>query len=74
MQTYLSIVQIILALALTGLILLEVRSGGLGGAFGGVQTGLIRKRRGTELLIFQLTVGTSVAFFVVSMLTVLASG
>jgi len=32
---------------------------------------MIRKRRGAELLIFRLTVGTSVLFFVVAMINVL---
>ena len=73
MQTYLNIIQIILGIALTVLVLLEVRSSGLGGAFGGSQTSLIRERRGPELLLFRLTVGTSVVFFLVAIITVLTA-
>ncbi len=71
---YLNVVQIILGIVLTVLILLEVRSSGMGGVFGGSQTSLIRKRRGPELLLFRLTVGTSALFFLVAMVNVLVSG
>ncbi len=74
MQTYLNIVQIILGVALIILVLFEVRSSGMGGVFGGTQTSLIRKRRGPELLLFRLTVGTSVAFFLVAIVNVLVVG
>ena len=74
MQTYLNIVQIILSIAMVILVLFEVRSSGMGGIFGGSQTSLIRKRRGPELLLFRLTLGTSVVFFVVALANVLASG
>ena len=74
MQTYLNIAQIILGVALVVLVLFEVRSSGMGGVFGGAQTSLIRKRRGPELLLFRLTVGTSVAFFLVAIVNVLVVG
>lgn len=74
MQTYLNVVQIILGVALTVLVLLEVRSSGMGGVFGGSQTSLIRRRRGPELLLFRLTVITSILFFLVAIVNVLVSG
>jgi protein translocase SecG subunit len=74
MQTYLNIVQILLGIALTILVLLEVRSSGMGGVFGGSQTSLIRRRRGPELLLFRLTVVTSVLFFLVAIVNVLVAG
>lgn len=74
MQTYLNIVQIILSIVMVILVLLEVRSGGTGGVFGGSQTSLIRKRRGPELLLFRLTVVTSVLFFLVAIVNVLVVG
>jgi len=73
MQVYLNIIQIILGFALTVLILLEVHSSGLGGAFGGAQSSATRQRRGPELLLFRLTVGTSVIFFLSAILTVLVA-
>ncbi len=74
MQVYLNIVQIILAISLTVLILFEVQSSGLGGVFGGSQSGMMRKRRGAELLIFRLTIGTAVLFFLIAMVNVLLAG
>jgi len=74
MQDYLNVVQIILGVVVTVLILLEVRSGGLGSAFGGSQSGLVRKRRGAELLLFRLTIGASVLFFLVAIVNVVLLG
>lgn len=73
MQVYLNIIQIILGIALTALVLLEVHSTGLGGAFGGAQSSLTRERRGPELLLFRLTIGTSIVFFLVAIVTVLVA-
>ena len=73
MQTYLNIVQIILSIVMVVLGLFEVRSSGMGGIFGGSQTSLIRKRRGPELLLFRLTIGTSIVFFLVALANVLVS-
>jgi protein translocase SecG subunit len=74
MQTYLNIVQILLGIVLTVLVLFEVRSSGMGGVFGGSQTNLIRQRRGPELLLFRLTVGASILFFLVAVINVLLIG
>ncbi|MBN2391341.1 MAG: preprotein translocase subunit SecG [Anaerolineae bacterium] len=74
MQTYLNIVQILLGIVLTILVLFEVRSSGMGGVFGGSQTNLIRKRRGPELLLFRLTAGASILFFLVAVINVLLIG
>ena len=73
MQTYLNIAQIILSVAMVALVLFEVRSSGMGGIFGGSQTSLIRKRRGPELLLFRLTIGTSIIFFLVALANVLVT-
>lgn len=74
MQVYLNIVQIILGIVLIALVLFELRAGGLGGVFGGSQTSLIRKRRGPELLLFRLTVGASILFFLTAVVNVLVIG
>jgi protein translocase SecG subunit len=74
MQTYLNIVQILLGIVLTILVLFEVRSSGMGGVFGGSQTNLIRQRRGPELLLFRLTVGASLLFFLVAVINFLLIG
>ena len=68
MQTYLNVTQIVLAVALTIVILFQVRGGGLGGIFG--QPGTVyRTRRGVEKILFQLTIVLVVIFLVISVLT-----
>jgi protein translocase SecG subunit len=74
LQVSLNVVQIILGIALIVLILLEVRSSGMGGVFGGAQTSLIRQRRGPELLLFRITVATTILFFLVAIISVLVIG
>ena len=68
MQTYLNVAQIVLAIALTLVILLQVRGGGLGGIFG--QPGAVyRTRRGVEKTLFQLTIVLVVLFIIISIVT-----
>jgi len=74
MQVYLNIVQIIISVALVGVILLQVRSGGLGGAFGGTESAVYKTRRGVERMLFNITIGLSVTFFAVTILNVIITG
>ena len=55
MQTYLYIAQIVVAVAVILLSLLQVRGGGLGGIFGQADT-VYRTKRGVEKTLFQLTI------------------
>ena len=66
MQVYFNIALIILSVALIAAILLQSRGGGLGSAFGGdaMSGGQYKTRRGLEKTLFQGTVGLSIAFFV----------
>ena len=73
METYLYIAQIILAIILLGLFLLQVRGGGLGGMFG-QQTGTFRTKRGIEKTLFRFTIVLMVIFVIVSIFSVLATG
>jgi len=68
MQTYLSIAQIVLSIALILAILLQVRGGGLGGIFGQPDT-VFHTKRGVEKTLFQLTIVLVVLFISVSILT-----
>lgn len=69
MQTYLSVAQIVLSIALILAILLQVRGGGLGGIFGQPDT-VFRTKRGVEKTLFQLTIVLVVLFIIVSILTI----
>ncbi len=68
MQTYLSVAQIVLSIALILAILLQVRGGGLGGIFGQSDT-VFRTKRGMEKTLFQLTIVLVVLFIVVALIT-----
>jgi len=72
MQTYLNIAQIVLALTLILVILLQVRGGGLGGIFGQADT-VYRTRRGVEKTMFQLTIGLAVLFIILALVTLVIS-
>ena len=69
MQTYLNVAQIVLAIALMLIILLQVRGGGLGGIFGQPDT-VYRTKRGVEKTMFQLTVVLAVLFIIVAVISV----
>ncbi len=72
MQTYLSIIQIVLSVALVLAILLQVRGGGLGGIFGQADT-VYRTRRGVEKTLFQLTIVLVVLFIIISVISLKVS-
>jgi preprotein translocase subunit SecG len=74
MGVYLNIAQIIISVALTAVILLQTRGGGMGGMFGGTETAVYKTRRGVERTIFNITVGLAIAFFVVTILNVIVTG
>ena len=74
MEVYLNVAQIIISTALIAIILIQVRSGGLGNVFGGAESAVYRTRRGVERTLFSITIGMSVMFFVVTLINVIASG
>ena len=67
MQTYFSIAQIVLSIALILAILFQVRGGGLGGIFGQAST-VFRTKRGVEKTLFQLTIVLVVLFITISII------
>jgi len=69
MNNYLLIAQIIVAVALTAIILMQVKGGGLGGIFGQANT-VFRTRRGVEKRMFQFTIALTVLFVVLSIFVV----
>jgi preprotein translocase subunit SecG len=68
MITYLYIAQIVVAVALTIVALLQVKGGGLGGIFGQADT-VYRTKRGVEKTLFQLTIVLAVIFITLSMVS-----
>jgi len=65
----LKIIQVILAIILTVLILLQQSGSGLGSAFGG-EGNVYRSRRGIEKFLFSSTIVVAVLFCVSALLTV----
>jgi preprotein translocase subunit SecG len=74
LDLFLDLAQIIISVALIVLILLQSRGGGLGGLFGGGDTSIYRTRRGVEKTLFNLTIVTALAFFLVAIINVIVSG
>jgi preprotein translocase subunit SecG len=68
MTTYLYIAQIIVAVSLSIVALLQVKGGGLGGIFGQADT-VYRTKRGVEKTLFQLTIVLVVIFVVLSIVS-----
>jgi len=73
MQVYFNIAQIVISVALTVAVLLQIRSSGLGSVFGGSDSAVYRTRRGIERLLFNITVGLTIAFFIITILNVIVS-
>jgi preprotein translocase subunit SecG len=70
---YINLIQIIISIALITVILLQAKGSGLGGIFGG-DSSIYKTRRGVEKTLYQATIGLSVVFFAVSILSVLVVG
>lgn len=68
METYLYIAQIVVAVALIVVALLQVRGGGLGGIFGQADT-VFRTKRGLEKTLFQMTIVLVVIFLILSIVS-----
>lgn len=73
---YLGVAEIILAITMTVLVLLQTKGSDLGSFFGGGGDagGGFRTRRGVEQTMHRVTIFTSIVFFVITLLTFLALG
>jgi len=69
---YMAVAQILVAVALVAVILLQVHGGGLGGIFGQPDT-VYRTRRGIEKTLFRLTIALAGVFVVLAIVTVAVS-
>lgn len=63
------IAQVVLAVILIGLILIQAKGAGLSGVFGG-EGNIYRTKRGAEKTIFMATIVLAVLFFVVAIFNV----
>ncbi len=70
---YIDIAQILVAIVLTVLVLLQAKGSGIGAAFGGGTSSSFRTRRGVEKTLFQLTIVLALVFLVISAWGVRAS-
>ena len=73
METYLYIAQIVVAIALILVAMLQVRGGGLGGIFGQADT-VFRTKRGVERTLFQLTIVLVIIFIILSIVSLRVTG
>jgi preprotein translocase subunit SecG len=69
----LNIVQMILAIVLSAIILLQTKGSGFTGMFGGDSSSVYRTKRGLELRLFQFTIVLSVVFFLIALINSLVS-
>jgi len=65
MPSYLYVAQILVAIALIAVVLLQVKGGGLGGIFGQPDS-VYRTRRGVEKSLLQFTIGLVIIFIILS--------
>jgi preprotein translocase subunit SecG len=70
MTTFLYSIELLVAIILIALLVVQARGGGLGGIFGGWGTPTYRSRRGIERTIFRLTIISAALFVVVAIVTV----
>ena len=71
---YLAVAEIILAVVLIVLVLLQAKGTDLGGFMGGDTSSGYRTRRGIEVTLHRATIGFSIAFFVCTLLAFIAFG
>lgn len=74
MKTYLYLAQIVLAIAITVLVLLQAKNAGLSNIFGGGDMGVYKTKRGVEKTLFNATIGLGIAFLLLALISVIVAG
>lgn len=74
MKIYLYLAQIILAIVITTLVLVQAKNAGLSNVFGGSDLGVARTRRGVEKTLFNATIVTGILFLLLALVTVIIAG
>lgn len=70
---YLNIALIITSIALIASVILQSKGAGLGGLTGSDTGGIFTARRGIEKVLFNITIGLSILFFVLAVATVIVT-
>ncbi len=71
MKTFLYLAQLVVAIALSALVLLQAKDAGLSSMFGGSDMGVYKTRRGVEKTMFNATIALGIVFAVLAVITVL---
>ena len=71
---YLMVIEIVLAIVMVVLVILQAKGSNLGGFMGGDSSSGFRTRRGIESTIHSATIGFAIAFFVCTFLTFISMG
>ena len=66
---YVQFAQILIAIALVAVVLLQSRGSGMGSGFS-ADSSIYRTRRGVERTLFQFTIGLAVLFVLISLVSV----
>ena len=74
MVTYFYLAQIVLAITIMVLVMVQAKDAGMGNVFGGGDMGVARTRRGVEKTLFNATIVIGILFLLLSLLTVKISG
>jgi preprotein translocase subunit SecG len=72
--TYFYLAQIILAITIMVLVMVQAKDAGMGNVFGGGDMGVARTRRGVEKTLFNATIVVGILFLLLSLVTVKISG
>ena len=73
MEVFFNIALIITSIALIASVILQSKGAGLGGLTGADTGGIFTARRGIEKILFWITVGLSILFFVMTIATYLVN-
>jgi preprotein translocase subunit SecG len=71
---YLMVVEIVLAIVMIVLVVLQAKGSNLGGFMGGDSSSGFRTRRGIDSTVHSATIGFAIAFFVCTFLTFISMG
>ena len=73
-MTAIEIGLIIVSIALIASVILQSKGAGLGGLTGGDTGSVFTARRGIEKVLFRVTIGLSVLFFILAIATTIVTG